>query len=75
MAEAKAISGVKIDDSYDKTIELIKTCDGKLVKTGIGKAGFIAKKFAATLCSTGIPRCLCSPRRGCPWRSRSHRER
>lgn len=54
-AEAKAISSVKIDDSYDKAIEFIKACPGKLVITGIGKAGFIAKKFAATLCSTGTP--------------------
>jgi arabinose-5-phosphate isomerase len=54
-AEAKAISSVEIDDRYDQAIELMKTCEGKLIITGIGKAGFIAKKFAATLCSTGTP--------------------
>lgn len=52
-AEAAAIMNLKVDESYLKAIHLMKTCNGKIITTGIGKAGFIARKFAATLCSTG----------------------
>ena len=33
----------------------MRSCDGKILTTGIGKAGYIASKFAATLCSTATP--------------------
>jgi arabinose-5-phosphate isomerase len=34
---------------------------GKIVCTGIGKAGFVAQKFAAVLCSTGTPAVFIHP--------------
>jgi hypothetical protein len=34
---------------------MVLGCKGKIVTTGIGKAGLVANKFAATLCSTGTP--------------------
>jgi len=36
-------------------VHVLQQCRGKIITTGIGKAGYIAKKFAATLCSTASP--------------------
>lgn len=60
-SEARAIMNVKIDDRYDAALDLLKKCCGKIIVTGIGKAGFIARKFAATLCSTGTPAIFIHP--------------
>jgi arabinose-5-phosphate isomerase len=54
-AEAEAIASVNITDEFVQTVEAMKACRGKILTTGIGKAGHIAKKFAATLCSTATP--------------------
>ena len=54
-AEAEAISAVNINDDYVSAVEVMMSCKGKILTTGIGKAGHIAKKFAATLCSTATP--------------------
>ena len=54
-AEAEAILAVNITDEFEQAVMLLKNSDGKVITTGIGKAGHIAKKFAATLCSTGTP--------------------
>lgn len=44
-----------IDDVFDKAVELILNCTGKLVVTGVGKSGLIGAKMAATFASTGTP--------------------
>ena len=54
-AEAAAISAVELSASFDSAIEALYECQGKIITTGMGKAGFVAHKFAATLCSTGTP--------------------
>ena len=54
-AEAAAIAQVKLDDSFEGAVRTLQHCDGKVLTTGIGKAGHIARKFAATLCSTATP--------------------
>ncbi len=54
-AEAQAISRIEIDDSFEQAVRILATCQGKVLTTGIGKAGHIARKFAATLCSTATP--------------------
>jgi len=54
-AEAEAISAININDDYVSAVEVMMNCKGKILTTGIGKAGHIAKKFAATLCSTATP--------------------
>ena len=54
-AEADAISAININDDYVSAVEVMMSCKGKILTTGIGKAGHIAKKFAATLCSTATP--------------------
>jgi len=45
----------KIDDVFDKAVEVILSCKGKLVVTGVGKSGLIGAKMAATFASTGTP--------------------
>jgi arabinose-5-phosphate isomerase len=54
-AEAEAISAVNVSQDFVTAVEVMQGCEGKILTTGIGKAGHIAKKFAATLCSTATP--------------------
>lgn len=54
-AEAQAIAAINVDDNFVKSVEILQSCTGKVLTTGIGKAGHIARKFAATLCSTCTP--------------------
>ena len=54
-AEADAINAVNVSSDFVTTVEVMQRCKGKILTTGIGKAGHIAKKFAATLCSTATP--------------------
>lgn len=54
-AEAAAIRAVEIDESFALAIGALEGCRGKIIATGMGKAGFVARKFAAVLCSTGTP--------------------
>jgi len=44
-----------IGSEFDKAVELILTCKGKLVISGVGKSGLIGAKMAATFASTGTP--------------------
>jgi arabinose-5-phosphate isomerase len=52
-AEAIQLVAEKIDESIEKVIDLLSYCEGKVVVTGMGKTGIIARKIAATLASTG----------------------
>lgn len=45
----------RIDENFAQACELILACKGRVVVTGVGKSGHIAKKIAATLASTGTP--------------------
>ncbi len=54
-AEAAAIGRVQVDDNFEQAVRTLQDCAGKVLTTGIGKAGHIARKFAATLCSTATP--------------------
>jgi arabinose-5-phosphate isomerase len=44
-----------IGDDFNKAVEIILTCKGKLVVSGVGKSGLIGAKMAATFASTGTP--------------------
>ncbi len=48
------LAGV-LDESFSKAVTTILNVTGRVVTTGIGKSGYIARKFAATLASTGTP--------------------
>jgi len=54
-AEAEAIGAVSVTDEFEKAINILKGCEGKVLTTGMGKAGHIARKFAGTLSSTATP--------------------
>lgn len=45
----------RLDKSFDHACEMILACKGRIVITGMGKSGHIARKIAATLASTGTP--------------------
>ena len=55
--EAAAISdlGSLINDHFDQAIELLQSCKGRVVLSGIGKSSLIAQKIVATFNSTGTP--------------------
>jgi arabinose-5-phosphate isomerase len=53
--EADAIRAIDVTDEFEDAVNTLLNCKGRVVTTGIGKAGFIAHKFAATLSSTGTP--------------------
>ena len=56
-AEARALSALvgRLDESFAQAVELILACHGRVVTTGIGKAGIVGQKVSATLASTGTP--------------------
>jgi arabinose-5-phosphate isomerase len=53
--EAAAILGLveRIDETFDRAVQLLFECDGRVIVTGMGKSGLICRKIAATLSSTG----------------------
>src|SRR5512146_2417088 len=55
--EARAIDVLKsrIDDNFLRACQVMFQCSGRVVVSGMGKSGHIARKIAATLASTGTP--------------------
>ena len=55
--EAKAVQAMadRLDSTFLDAVSIIQACNGRIVVTGIGKSGHIARKIAATLASTGTP--------------------
>ena len=51
----------QMDEDFDRAVELILSCKGKLIVTGVGKSGHIGAKIAATLASTGTPSFFINP--------------
>lgn len=53
--EAAAILGLvdRIDATFDRAVQLLYECEGRVIVTGMGKSGLICRKIAATLSSTG----------------------
>ena len=45
----------QLDASFDRAVEMMRACTGRVVCTGMGKSGLVLKKIAATLASTGTP--------------------
>ncbi len=44
-----------LDESFVRAVDLLLNCEGKVIVTGIGKSGYVARKIASTLASTGTP--------------------
>jgi arabinose-5-phosphate isomerase len=53
--EADAVRGLidRLDESFARAVSIIRDCDGRVVVTGMGKAGIVGHKIQATLASTG----------------------
>ncbi len=64
--EAKEVSKLeeRIDENFAKAVEILFECKGRVVLTGMGKSGIIAKKIAATMASTGTPAFFLHPAEG-----------
>ena len=61
LAEAAAIESIPVDASVERAIELLVSCQGKVFVTGIGKAGYVARKAASTFSTTGTPAVFLHP--------------
>ena len=61
--EAQALLDLipKMDAQFDRAVELMLHCRGKVVVTGVGKSGHVGAKIAATLSSTGTPSFFVNP--------------
>ena len=64
--EADAILGVipKLDERFDRAVELLHGCAGRVIVTGMGKSGLVGRKIAGTLASTGTPAFFLHPAEG-----------
>ena len=64
--EADAILGLipKLDVRFERAVEVLRACGGRVIVTGMGKSGLIGRKIAATLASTGTPAYFLHPAEG-----------
>jgi arabinose-5-phosphate isomerase len=55
--EASAVQALalRVDQSFQRAVDLVLACKGRVIVSGMGKSGHIARKIAATLSSTGTP--------------------
>src|SRR5437667_3634136 len=55
--EAQAIQDMldRLDSSFEKAVDVLFSCKGRVIVTGMGKSGLVARKISATLSSTGTP--------------------
>ena len=61
--EAAAILALvaRLDGTFERAVELLRCCRGRVILTGMGKSGIICQKIAATLTSTGTPALFLHP--------------
>src|SRR5678809_1628980 len=61
--ESRAILDLlpRIDAGFDRAVDLVLACAGRVVVTGMGKSGLIGQKVSATLASTGTPSLFLHP--------------
>ena len=64
--EAEAVLNLekKINSEFQKAVEMVLKCKGRVIVTGMGKSGLIGKKIAATLASTGTSAIFLHPVEG-----------
>ena len=65
-AEAKAVAQIaeRVDESFAQAVDLLYRCTGRVIVTGIGKSGIVARKIASTLASTGTAAYYLHPSEG-----------
>ncbi|MBI5014075.1 MAG: KpsF/GutQ family sugar-phosphate isomerase [Deltaproteobacteria bacterium] len=64
--EAEALTALAdgLGPEFDRAVELLEACRGKVILTGMGKSGLVCKKIAATMASTGTPAFFLHPAEG-----------
>lgn len=60
-ALAIEIAADRLDDRFYRVVQMIDNCRGKVVTTGVGKSGIVARKIASTLTSIGCPSLFLHP--------------
>ncbi len=60
-SEAAAIRSIPLDTSVAMAVAMLRACTGKVFMTGIGKAGYVARKAASTFSTTGTPSVFLHP--------------
>src|SRR5688572_33504155 len=63
-AEALKAAARRLDETFERAVELIAQSTGRVIVSGIGKSGIIGRKIAATLTSTGTPATFLHPVEG-----------
>ena len=58
---AIAQAATLVSETAEVAVDLLQQCDGRVIVTGMGKMGCIARKAAATFCSTGTPAIFLHP--------------
>jgi arabinose-5-phosphate isomerase len=74
-ADAVLALAERIDGEFLQALVLILNCRGRVIVSGMGKSGHVARKIASTLASTGTPAYFVHPRRSEPWRPRDDHPR
>ena len=66
LIEARAVQALigRLDGRFTQAVDLLASCKGKVVVSGMGKSGLIGQKIAATLASTGTPSFFLHPAEG-----------
>ena len=61
--EAEALKELqeRLDAGFERAVEVLLACKGRVVVTGMGKSGLIGRKIAATFSSTGTPAVFLHP--------------
>ncbi len=54
----------RVDEHFEEAVEILYGCKGRVVVTGMGKSGIIARKIASTFASTGTPAFFMHPAEG-----------
>ena len=60
-AEALALMSESLGEAFTQAVEMLFACKGRIVLTGMGKSGHVARKITATLASTGTPAMFVHP--------------
>jgi arabinose-5-phosphate isomerase len=64
--EAEAILALvpRLDGRFERAVDLLRRCAGRVIVTGMGKSGLVGRKIAATLAATGTPAYFLHPAEG-----------
>jgi arabinose-5-phosphate isomerase len=64
--EAEAVLALipRLDERFERAVDVLRRCSGRVIVTGMGKSGHVGRKIAATLAATGTPAFFLHPAEG-----------